>query len=46
MTTRAKKFSTKGQCDKYIKAHDLKAISVPKYSEDDGALLYWFIYYV
>ena len=41
-----KRFSTKEQCDKCIKTHGLKAISTPKHSEDDGALLYWHILYI
>lgn len=41
-----KHFSTKGQCDDYIKTHCLDAISMPKYSEDSGELLYWFVNFV
>ena len=41
-----KKFTTKGECREYIEKHGLAAIPMPRYSEDDGELLYWYIYYV
>lgn len=39
-------FKTKGECDNYLKEHNLDAISMPRYSECDGELLYFYIYYV
>lgn len=41
-----KEFATKSECNAYIEKHDLPAIPMARYSEDDGELLCWYIYYI
>ena len=41
-----KGFTTKVECKAYIEKHGLAAMPMPRYSEDDGELLYWYIYYL
>ena len=42
------KFDTKYECDRHIRMDGLEgdAIAMPRYSECDGELLYWYVYYV
>lgn len=40
------KFDTKGECGNHIRRNGLDAIAMPQYSDCDGELLYWYVYYV
>ena len=40
-----KKFSTIGECWKYIEEYELLAIPMAQYSEEDGELLYWYVHH-
>lgn len=41
-----RKFISKSDCYEYIRMHDLNAIPIPVYSEDDDIILYWIIHIV